>query len=107
MIEVTESAAEKIKKILKEENAKNNNLRIYIEGGGCSGFKYGFALADEVETDDFDIESNGIHLLVDSISFQYLRGATLDFKRKLFESEFVLKNPNAKTSCGCGSSFTV
>lgn len=105
MIEITESAAKRISKVIKEENSLNNKLRIYVEGGGCSGFKYGFALVDDTEVDDFDIEAYGIHVLVDPISFQYLQGSTLDYKKKLFSEEFVLNNPNAKTSCGCGSSF--
>jgi iron-sulfur cluster insertion protein len=106
MIEVTEAAADKIKNILIDEGDPNLKLRIYVEGGGCSGFQYGFKLVDIGDSDDLTFESNGVILLIDAISAQYLEGATLDFKKKLFGSEFVLKNPRAKVACGCGKSFS-
>lgn len=106
MITVTESAVEKLKEILAEEENPNLKLRIFVQGGGCSGFQYGFTLDDEIKDDDFDIESNGVSILVDSVSSSYLQGAIIDFKNDDFSSNFVIKNPNATSTCGCGSSFS-
>lgn len=107
MITITEPAVEKILDILAEENKPNLKLRIFVSGGGCAGFNYGFTLDEEQNEDDFDIESSGVHVLVDSVSSQYLQGATVDYKQELFGSQFVINNPNAQTTCGCGSSFSV
>jgi iron-sulfur cluster insertion protein len=107
MIEITEAAAEKIKDVLAEENNPALKLRMFVQGGGCSGFSYGFTLDDAQAEDDFDIEKNGVHLLVDSMSLQYVQGATVDYKEDLSGSQFVIENPNAQSTCGCGSSFSV
>jgi iron-sulfur cluster insertion protein len=107
MIEITESAVEKIKDILAEENNPKLSLRMFVQGGGCSGFSYGFTLDEEKNEDDFDIEKSGVHLLVDSMSAQYLQGSTVDYKEDLMGSSFTIKNPTAVSTCGCGSSFSV
>ena len=107
MIEITESAVEKIKDILAEENNPKLSLRMFVQGGGCSGFSYGFTLDEEKNEDDFDIEKSGVHLLVDSMSAQYLQGSTVDYKEDLMGSQFTIKNPTAVSTCGCGSSFSV
>ena len=107
MITITEQAAEKIKDILAEENNPELKLRMFVQGGGCNGFSYGFTLDDIVNTDDFDIEKDGIHVLVDAMSAQYVQGAEVDYKEDLHGSQFSIKNPNAQTTCGCGSSFGV
>jgi iron-sulfur cluster insertion protein len=97
------NAIEQIKEILLEEN--NKYVRAFISGGGCSGFNYGFTLDDERNEDDFEVSEN---LLVDAMSMQYFSGATIDYtKDKLKGSQFIISNPNAKTTCGCGSSFSV
>ena len=103
MINLTVNAIEQIKEILMEEN--NKYVRAFISGGGCSGFNYGFTLDDERNEDDFEVSEN---LLVDAMSMQYFSGATIDYtKDKLKGSQFIISNPNAKTTCGCGSSFSV
>jgi len=107
MIEITESAAEKIADILAEENNPSVKLRTFVQGGGCSGFNYGFTLDEEQQEDDFVVEKSGISILVDSMSMQYLQGATIDYKQELMGSQFVIRNPNAVSTCGCGSSFSV
>jgi iron-sulfur cluster insertion protein len=107
MIEITESAVVKIKDILAEENNPKLSLRMFVQGGGCSGFSYGFTLDEEKNEDDFDIEKNGVHLLVDSMSAQYLQGSTVDYTEDLMGSQFTIKNPTAVSTCGCGSSFSV
>lgn len=107
MITLTESAVRKIADILAEENNPAVKLRTFVQGGGCSGFSYGFTLDEEQNEDDFTIEENGIVVLVDSMSMQYLQGATIDYKEELMGSNFVISNPNATTTCGCGSSFAV
>lgn len=108
MITITESAADKIREVLAEEGNPDLKLRMFVQGGGCSGFSYGFTL-DELPAaeDDWTIEENGVHVLVDSMSAQYLQGATVDFTDDLTGSQFTIKNPNATTTCGCGSSFGV
>lgn len=103
MLTVTESAQAKITDILAEENNPKVKVRAFVQGGGCSGFQYGFTLDEEQNEDDFEI--NGI--LIDSMSMQYMTGATIDFKESLHGSQFVIDNPNATTTCGCGSSFGV
>lgn len=107
MIEITESAMAKISDILSEENNPRVKLRTFVQGGGCSGFSYGFTLDEEQNEDDFVIEKSGVNILVDSMSMQYLQGATIDYKDELMGSNFTINNPNATTTCGCGSSFAV
>jgi len=107
MIEITESAMAKISDILAEENNPKVKLRTFVQGGGCSGFSYGFTLDEEQNEDDFVIEKSGTSILIDSMSMQYLQGATIDYKDELMGSSFTINNPNATTTCGCGSSFAV
>lgn len=107
MISVTDSAVEKIRDILAEENNPKLKLRMFVQGGGCSGFTYGFTLDEDTSEDDYDIEANGIHVLVDAMSAQYLTNATVDYKEEIMGSQFVIQNPNAVNTCGCGSSFGV
>jgi len=102
----TAAAAGKVRLLIEEEQNPDLKLRVYIQGGGCSGFQYGFAFEDEVADDDFSIERDGVTLLVDSTSLQYLAGAEIDYKEDLQGAQFVIRNPNAKTTCGCGSSFS-
>ena len=106
MIELTESAIAKITDILLEENNTNVKLRTFVQGGGCSGFSYGFTLDEEQNEDDFVIEKSGVNILVDSMSMQYLQGSTIDYKEDVMTNSFVINNPNATTTCGCGSSFS-
>ena len=107
MLTLTDSATEKIKDLLAEENNPALNLRVFVQGGGCSGFQYGFTFDDEVNDDDFVLEFNGVKLLVDSASGMYLQGATINYKDELMSSSFVIENPNAQSTCGCGSSFSI
>lgn len=109
MITVTESAIAKLKEILAEENDPKTMVRMFVQGGGCSGFQYGFTLDDQgVNEDDFDMElAPGVHLLVDAMSSQYVQGAEVDWKEDAMGAQFAIKNPNAQTTCGCGSSFSV
>jgi iron-sulfur cluster insertion protein len=107
MITITENAKLKIKDVLIEENNPNVKLRMFVQGGGCSGFSYGFTLDEEQNEDDFVIENDNYNLLVDSVSMQYLEGATVDYVESLMGSSFSIKNPNAETTCGCGSSFSI
>lgn len=107
MIEITENATIKIADILAEENKPNLKLRMFVQGGGCSGFSYGFTLDEEQNEDDFEISSGSSSVLVDSISFQYLDGSTVDYTETLMGSSFNIKNPQAVSTCGCGSSFSV
>jgi iron-sulfur cluster insertion protein len=106
MIELTESAKTKIAEIIRDENKPNLKLRAYIEGGGCSGLNYGFALEEQKAEDDFVFEAGEFEVLIDAISMEYLRGAKIDFKKTMMTSSFVISNPNAKATCGCGSSFS-
>ena len=107
MIEITESAKNKIADLLREQNNPNIVLRTFISGGGCSGFNYGFTFDDTVNEDDFEIEVGGVKVVVDAMSYPYLEGAIIDYKDEMFNSQFVISNPNAKSTCGCGSSFSV
>ena len=107
MITLTDNALSKISDLLKEENDPNIKLRTFVQGGGCSGFSYGFTFDSEQNEDDFIIGKDGITLLIDSMSMQYLQGATIDFKEELMGSSFVINNPNAQSTCGCGSSFSI
>ena len=109
MITVTDSAVEKLKEILKEEDNPDLKVRMFVEGGGCSGMQYGFTLEDQpANEDDFDLEvAPGVHMLVDAMSGQYVQGAEVDWQESVQGAQFAIKNPNAQTSCGCGSSFSV
>ena len=107
MITLSENAVVKIKDILAEENNPDIRLRVFVQGGGCSGFSYGFTLDQVQNEDDFVIEQSGLTVLVDAMSSQYLAGADVDYKEDISGSQFVIKNPNAQTTCGCGSSFSV
>ena len=100
----TESAATKVKALIEEEKNPNLNLRVFITGGGCSGFQHGFTFDEKIQDGDSEIEKCGVKLLVDPTSIQYLRGAEIDYQEGLEGAQFVIKNPNAKTTCGCGSS---
>jgi len=102
----TDSAAAKVADLIAEEGNPELKLRVFVQGGGCSGFQYGFTFDDAVNEDDTSFEKNGVTLLVDSMSFQYLVGAEIDYKEDINGSQFVIKNPNATTTCGCGSSFS-
>jgi iron-sulfur cluster insertion protein len=93
--------------LIEEENNADLKLRIYVSGGGCSGFQYGFTFDDNAAEDDTRVEKNGVTLIVDPMSYQYLMGAEIDYQEGLDGSRFVIKNPNATTTCGCGSSFSV
>ena len=101
----TDAAAAKVRELLTEENNPALKLRVFVQGGGCSGFQYGFTFDEDVADDDTTIERDGVQLLVDPMSFQYLVGAEIDYKDDLEGSQFVIRNPNANTTCGCGSSF--
>ena len=103
----TEAAANKVKNLIEEENNDELKLRVFVSGGGCSGFQYGFTFDENVQDGDTKIEKNGVMLLVDPMSFQYLSGAEIDYKEDLEGSQFVIKNPNATTTCGCGESFSI
>ena len=107
MITITDSAKEKIRDILIEENNPKVNLRVFVQGGGCAGFSYGFTLDEDLNDDDFTFDLDGVKVLVDSMSAQYLSGATIDYKDELMGSSFTINNPNAQTTCGCGSSFSI
>ena len=107
MINVTEAAASKIGELLAEENKTNSGLRVFVQGGGCSGFQYGFTFDEEVQEGDTEIENGGVTLLVDPMSVQYLMGAEIDYREDLSGAQFIIRNPNASTTCGCGSSFSV
>lgn len=107
MITITEPAIAKIQDILAEENNPKIKLRVFVQGGGCSGFSYGFTLDEEQNEDDFEFDHGGVQVLVDSMSAQYLQGATINYKDELMGSSFVIDNPNATTTCGCGSSFSI
>jgi iron-sulfur cluster insertion protein len=107
MLTITESAASKIKEVVIEEGNPDLKLRMFVQGGGCSGFSYGFTLDEIQNDDDFNIEAYGIQVLVDSVSIQYVQGAQVDYVEDIQGSQFTIKNPNAQTTCGCGSSFSV
>ena len=103
----TDSAASKVKQLIEEEGNDNLNLRVFISGGGCSGFQYGFTFDESVNEDDTVMKKNGVKLLVDAMSFQYLIGAEIDYQENLQGAQFIIKNPGATSTCGCGSSFSV
>jgi iron-sulfur cluster insertion protein len=108
MIEISDSAKEKVIDLLNEENNPGLKLRTFVQGGGCSGFQYGFTFDEEQNEDDFEFTLNDKwKLLIDAMSMQYMTGATIDYTEDLNGSSFSIKNPNAQTTCGCGSSFSV
>ena len=107
MITITDSARSRIIDILIDENKPGVALRTFVQGGGCSGFSYGFMLDSEQNEDDWVVDLENFKVLVDSMSMQYLQGATIDYKETLMASEFVIINPNAVSTCGCGSSFSI
>jgi iron-sulfur cluster insertion protein len=107
MIQVTDNAIDKITSLLAEENNPNLKLRSFVQGGGCSGFQYGFTFDEQQNEDDFVVEKDGVTLLVDAMSMQYMTGAVIDYKEDLLGASFNIINPNAESSCGCGSSFSV
>jgi iron-sulfur cluster insertion protein len=103
----TDSAAIKVRSLIMEEENEKLKLRVFVTGGGCSGFEYGFTFDEDVEEDDTSIENAGVTLLIDAMSYQYLAGAEVDFREDLQGSRFVINNPNATTTCGCGNSFAI
>jgi iron-sulfur cluster insertion protein len=106
MITVTESATNKVAELMQEEQT-TQALRIFVQGGGCSGMQYGFAFENEINEDDFVVEQKDVKFIVDAMSMQYLSGATIDYKERFEGNNFVIQNPNAETTCGCGSSFGI
>lgn len=102
----TDSAAKKVKQLIAEESNPGLMLRVFVSGGGCSGFQYGFTFEEAASEDDTRVNKDGVTLLIDPLSFQYLVGAEIDYQEDVQGAQFVIKNPNAKTTCGCGSSFT-
>ena len=103
----TDNAANKVKELIEEEGNPALKLRVFVTGGGCSGFQYGFTFDEEVAEDDTTMEKNGVQLLIDPMSYQYLVGAEIDYTDGLEGSQFVIRNPNATSTCGCGSSFSI
>jgi iron-sulfur cluster insertion protein len=103
----TDNAAAKVKELIDEEGNPELKLRVFVTGGGCSGFQYGFTFEDSGNEDDTAMEKNGVTLLIDPMSYQYLTGAEIDYQEGIEGAQFVIKNPNASTTCGCGSSFSV
>lgn len=106
MLTLTDNAVSKIRELLAEENNPSLKLRTFVEGGGCSGMNYGFTFDESQNEDDFVIDREGVIVLVDAVSMQYLNGAKIDYKEDIMGSNFAIDNPNAETSCGCGSSFS-
>ena len=103
----TDAAASKVGELIREEDNPNLMLRVFISGGGCSGFQYGFTFDEKIEDGDSQVENQGVKLIVDPMSVQYLMGAEIDYKEDLQGAQFIIRNPNAQTTCGCGSSFSV
>ena len=103
----TDSAADKVGQLIAEEANPELKLRVFISGGGCSGFQYGFTFDEQIEDGDSQVENRGVALVIDPMSVQYLMGAEIDYKEDLQGAQFVIRNPNAATTCGCGSSFSV
>ena len=106
-LNITENAVLKVKNLIAEENKKNLHLRVFVTGGGCSGFQYGFKLDDNAEDDDTVLKEDEVSVLIDSLSIQYLFGSTFDYVENLEGSKFIIENPNATTTCGCGASFSI
>lgn len=107
LLAFTQGAAKKVKSLVDEEGNPRLKLRVFVTGGGCSGFQYGFTFDEEIADDDTIVEREGVSLVVDSMSFQYLAGAEVDYQEGLEGSRFVINNPNASTTCGCGQSFSI
>ena len=103
----TEAAADKVRELIAEEGNSELKLRVFVSGGGCSGFQYGFTFDEEQSEDDFVLERKGVVMLIDAMSMQYLSGAKVDYQDKLEGAQFVIHNPNVTSTCGCGSSFNV
>ncbi len=103
----TDAAAHKVGELIREEANPELKLRVFVSGGGCSGFQYGFTFDEKVEEGDMQVHNGDVTLLIDPMSFQYLMGAEIDYREDLEGSQFVIRNPNATTTCGCGSSFAV
>ncbi|SEQ24143.1 iron-sulfur cluster insertion protein [Solimonas aquatica] len=103
----SEAAANKVRELLDEENDREQMLRVFVTGGGCSGFQYGFKFEKDTEDGDTLVVKNGVTLLVDPMSIQYLTGAEIDYKESVEGAQFVIRNPNATTTCGCGNSFSI
>ncbi|HUO68602.1 MAG TPA: iron-sulfur cluster insertion protein ErpA [Gammaproteobacteria bacterium] len=103
----TDAAARKVGQLIAQEGNAALKLRVYVQGGGCSGFQYGFTFDEEIQEGDTEIENAGVTLLVDPMSVQYLMGAEIDYREDLSGAQFIIRNPNASTTCGCGSSFSV
>lgn len=106
-IDFTSAAACRVKELIDEEGNPNLKLRVYVQGGGCSGFEYGFTFDENIEDEDTQVLTDGVILLIDSNSLQYLATATIDYVKDVQGEQFVIRNPKAKTTCGCGSSFSV
>ncbi len=102
----TDGAAEKVKQLIQEEGNPDLKLRVFVSGGGCSGFQYGFTFEERAEEDDLAVDKAGVTLLIDPMSYQYLVGAEIDYQENVEGAQFVIKNPNATSTCGCGSSFS-
>ncbi len=102
----TDDAVGKVRELIEEEGNPELKLRVFVTGGGCSGFQYGFTFDEAINDDDTTMQKNGVTLLIDAMSYQYLVGAEIDYKEDLEGAQFVIKNPNATTTCGCGSSFS-
>lgn len=103
----TDNAAEKVRSLIEEEGNPDLKLRVFVSGGGCSGFQYGFTFEESINEDDTALEKRGVTLLIDPMSFQYLTGAEIDYQEGIEGAQFVIRNPNASSTCGCGSSFSV
>lgn len=103
----SDSAVSKVQELVDEEGNSELKLRVFVTGGGCSGFQYGFSFDEDLEEEDTTIERNGVTLVVDPMSYQYLVGATIDYQEGLQGAQFLVSNPNATTTCGCGSSFSI
>ena len=106
-MQIESAALNKINELVLEEGNPDLKLRVFVQGGGCAGFSYGFTFDEAQNEDDFDFDFDGVKVLVDSMSMQYLQGASIDYKDDLMGANFVINNPNATTTCGCGSSFSV
>nr|WP_223577648.1 iron-sulfur cluster insertion protein ErpA [Kangiella taiwanensis] len=106
-ITVTDAASKKVRQLIEEEENQELKLRVFVTGGGCSGFQYGFTFDENQKENDMTIEQDGVKILVDSLSFQYLMGSEVDYTEGLQGSRFIINNPQAKTTCGCGSSFSI
>lgn len=106
-ISMTDAAAAKLQSLIEEEENDRLMLRVYVTGGGCSGFQYGFAFDEEYQEDDTEVTRNGMKLVVDPLSFQYLVGSEVDYQENLEGARFTVMNPNASSTCGCGASFSI